>query len=194
MTILKIYFDFKSPESYLAFHQTQKMRLPNTTQIEWKPFLTKSKKIPLTKEIETKGETHIRIREEHKKFVNLKYSKILNVPMVYPEENIQTDLALAVTLLFKKEAEVYMRLAFDCYWKQNLNLNNQDVLENILAKTSLDINLLDNPNSLIDTLKDDTTIAKDQGVISTPTYQIGEELFLGREHLPWIKKILEDQS
>ena len=194
MTILKIYFDFKSPESYLAFHQTQKISLPDSTQIEWKPFLTKNKKIPLTKEFETKGETHIRIREEHKKFVNLKYSKILNLPMVYPEENIQTDLALAVTSLFKKETEEYMTLAFDCYWRENLNLNNQEVLENILAKTSLDINLLDNPNSLIDTLKDDTAIAKDQGVISTPTYQIGEELFLGREHLPWIKKILEDQS
>ena len=87
-----------------------------------------------------------------------------------------------------------MTLAFDCYWRENLNLNNQEVLENILAKTSLDINLLDNLNSLIDTLKDDTAIAKDQGVISTPTYQIGEELFLGREHLPWIQRILEDQS
>ena len=194
MTILKIYFDFKSPESYLAFHQTQKISLPDSTQIEWKPFLTKNKKIPLTKEFETKGETHIRIREEHKKFVNLKYSKILNLPMVYPEENIQTDLALAVTSLFKKETEAYMKLAFDCYWRENLNLNDQEVLENILAKTSLDINLLDNPNSLIDTLKDDSAIAKDQGVISTPTYQIGEELFLGREHLPWIQKILEDQS
>ena len=194
MTILKIYFDFKSPESYLAFHQTQKISLPDSTQIEWKPFLTKNKKIPLTKEFETKGETHIRIREEHKKFVNLKYSKILNLPMVYPEENIQTDLALAVTSLFKKETETYMTLAFDCYWRENLNLNNQEVLENILAKTSLDINLLDNPNSLIDMLKGDTAIAKDQGVISTPTYQIGEELFLGREHLPWIQKILEDQS
>ena len=194
MTILKIYFDFKSPESYLAFHQTQKISLPSSTQIEWKPFLTKNKKIPLTKEIETKGETHIRIREEHKKFVNLKYSKILNIPMIYPKKNIQTDLALAVTSLFKKETEVYMTLAFDCYWKENMNLNNQNMLDNILAKTSLDINLLDNPNSLIDTLKDDTAIAKDQGVISTPTYQIGEELFLGREHLPWIQKILEDQS
>ena len=106
MTILQIYFDFKSPESYLAFHQTQKIALPDSVQIEWKPFLTKSKKIPLTMEFETKGETHIRIREEHKKFVNLKYSKILNIPMVYPEENIQTDLALAVTSLFKKEAEI----------------------------------------------------------------------------------------
>ena len=194
MTILQVYFDFKSPESYLAFHQTQKIALPDSVQIEWKPFLTKYKKIPIAKNKETKSETHIRIREEHKKFVNLKYSKILNIPMVYPEENIQTDLALAVTSLFKNEAEVYMTLAFDCYWKENLNLNSQDVLEHILAKTSLDINLLDNPDSLINTLKDDTAIAKDQGVISTPTYQIGEELFLGREHLPWIQKILEDQT
>ena len=87
-----------------------------------------------------------------------------------------------------------MTQAFDCYWKENLNLNDRYVLEHMLAETSLDINLLDNPNSLIDTLKDDTAIAKDQGVISAPTYQIGEELFLGRQHLPWIQKILEDQS
>ena len=194
MTILKIYFDFKSPESYLAFHQTQKTCLPDSTQIEWKPFLTKNKKTPLKKEIETKGETHIRIREEHKKFVNLKYSKILNIPMVYPEEDIQTDLALAITSHFKKGADSYLALAFDCYWKDNQNLNTPEVLESLLTKTSLSINILENSNSLIDALKDDTAIAKEQGVISTPTYQIGEELFLGREHLPWIQKTLEDQS
>ena len=45
--------------------------------------------------------------------------------MVYPKENIQTDLALAVASLFKKEAEAYMTLAFDCYWKENLNLKDK---------------------------------------------------------------------
>ena len=194
MTTLKIYFDFKSPESYLAFHQTQKISLPDSIQIEWKPFLMKNKTTPLPKDEETKGETHIRIREEHKKFINLKYSKILNIPMRYPEEDFQTDLALAITSQLKKEAEKYIALAFDYYWKKNRNLNTPEVLENLLAETSLDINIMENSNSLIDTLKSDTAIAKEQGVISTPTYQIGEELFLGREHLPWIKKILKDRS
>ena len=194
MTILKIYFDFKSPESYLAFHQTQKLSLPDDIQIEWKPFLTKNKTIPLPKDNETKGETHIRIREEHKKFINLKYSKILNIPMRYPEEDIQTDLALAITSHLKQEAEKYIALAFAYYWKKNRNLNTPEVLENLLAETSLDINIMENSNSLIDTLKNDTAIAKEQGVISTPTYQIGEELFLGREHLPWIQQMLKGRS
>ena len=194
MTILKIYFDFKSPESYLAFHQTQKMSLPDSARIEWKPFLTKNKKIPLEKDIETKGETHIRIREEYKKFINLKYSKIVNVPMRYPDEDSQTDLALAITLHFKKGAEAYMALAFDYYWNENKNLNTLEVLENLLAKTSLDINILENSDSLIDALKNDTSVARDAGIISTPTYQIGDELFLGREHLPWIQQMLKDQS
>ena len=194
MTILKIYFDFKSPESYLAFHQTQKISLPDSTRIDWKPFLTKNKKIPLEKNIETKGETHIRIREEHKKFINLKYSKMLNVPMRYPDEDIQTDLALAITSHFTKGAEAYMALAFEYYWKENQNLNTPEVLDNLLAKTSLDINILENSNSLIDALKNDTEVARDEGVISTPTYQIGKELFLGRGHLPWIQQMLKDQS
>ena len=194
MTILKIYFDFKSPESYLAFHQTQKISIPDSIQIQWKPFLMKNKTTPLPKDKETKGETHIRIREEHRKFINLKYSKILNIPMRYPKEDIQTDLALAITSQFKKETRKYIALAFDYYWKKNRNLNTPEVLENLLAETSLDTNIMENSNSLIDTLKSDTAIAKEQGVISTPTYQIGEELFLGREHLPWIKKTLEDRS
>jgi len=194
MTILKIYFDFKSPESYLAFHQSQKISFPDNIQIEWKPFLTKNKTTPLQKDNETKGETHIRIREEHKKFINLKYSKILNIPMRYPKEDIQTDLALAITSHLKKEPEKYIALAFDYYWQNNQDLNSPEVLENLLGKTSLDINISENSNSLIDTLRDDTAIAKEQGVISTPTYQIGEELFLGREHLPWIQQMLKDQS
>ena len=194
MTTLKIYIDFKSPESYLAFHQSQKISFPDNIQIEWKPFLTKNKTTPLQKDNETKGETHLRIREEHKKFINLKYSKILNIPMRYPKESIQTDLALAITSHFKKETGKYIALAFDYYWQKNQDLNSLEVLENLLAKTSLDINISENSNSLIDALREDTAIAKEQGVISTPTYQIGEELFLGREHLPWIQQMLKDQS
>ena len=194
MTILKIYFDFKSPESYLAFHQTRKISFRDSIQIEWKPFLTKNKTTSLPKDNETKGETHIRIREEHKKFINLKYSKILNIPMRYPEEDFQTDLALAITSQLKKEAEKYIALAFDYYWQKNQDLNSLEVLENLLTKISSDINISENSNSLIDALRDDTAIAKEHGVISTPTYQIGEELFLGREHLPWIQQILKDQS
>ena len=194
MTILKIYFDFKSPESYLAFHQTQKISLPDSIQIDWKPFLMKNKTTPLRKDDETKGETHIRIREEHKKFINLKYSKILNIPMRYPKEDIQTDLALAITSHLKKETEKYIALAFAYYWQKNKDLNSSEVLENLLAKTSSDIKISENSNSLIDALRDDTAIAKEQGIISTPTYQIGEELFLGREHLPWIQQMLKDQS
>ena len=114
--------------------------------------------------------------------------------MRYPEQDIQTELALAITSQLKKEAEKYIALAFDYYWKKNRNLNTPEVLENLLAETSLDINIMENSNSLIDTLKNDTAIAKEQGVISTPTYQIGEELFLGREHLPWIQQMLKGRS
>ena len=132
MTILKIYFDFKSPESYLAFHQTQKISFPDSIQIEWKPFLTKNKTRPLPKDDETKGETHIRIREEHKKFINLKYSEILNIPMRYPEEDIQTDLALAITSHLKKESEKLHNKAFYCSQK-HLSF---DVLNNFFSTSA----------------------------------------------------------
>ena len=194
MTILQIYFDFKSPESYLAFHQTQKIALPDSIQIEWKPFLTKYKKLPIAKNNETKGETHARIREEHKKFINLKYSKLLNIPMKYPDNDIQTDLALSITSSCGIAAEQYISLAFSYYWQKNQNLNSFEVLESLLAKTSLPITILENSDSLIDALKKETAVAKEQGIIATPTYQIEGEIFLGREHLPWIQKTVEGHS
>ena len=194
MTILKIYIDFKSPESYLAFHQTRKISFGDNIRIEWRPFLTNSRNIPIAKEIETKGETHARIREEHRKFINLKYSKNLSIPMRYPDEDIQTNLALALTPHLQDKTVQYISLAFDYYWRKNWNLNDPAIVEMLLAKTQSDKNLLRNSSALIDTLRENTALSKEQGVLSTPTYQINEELFLGREHLPWIEKILNDQS
>lgn len=190
MTVLKIYIDFKSPESYLAFNQTATFAKENSLDISWKPFLTKSRNPPLPKKNETKGETHLRIREEHKKSLNLKYAKILNLPMKYPRDENQSDLALSLLPKLSGETKDYIALAFHYFWQQNFDLNNKDTVIELLKASKKETTVLDVEEDLIQTLIHDTELAKQSGVIATPTYELEGDLFLGREHLPWIKKHL----
>ena len=192
MTVLTIYIDFKSPESYLAFHQTVIFAKENNLNISWKPFLTKRRTTPLLKKNETKGETHLRIREEHKKSVNLKYAKILNLAMKYPQNENQSDLALSLLPKLNGDTKDYIALAFRYFWQHNFDLNDRDTVIELLKASKTDTEVLDDEENLIQTLTHDTELAKQSGVMATPTYELEGDLFLGREHLPWIKKHLNN--
>lgn len=190
MRKLTAYIDFKSPESYLAFHQTVALTEKNNIQVDWKPFLTKYRAIPATGANETKGETHLRIRAEHKKYLNLKYAEILNLPMKYPPIESKTDLALAMLSQLNIVNQEYLQLAFTYFWRDGLNLNETKTVNEMLTASGIDYILPQNTEHLLSALNQLTTQAKESGVIATPTYQIENQLFLGREHLPWIKEEL----
>ena len=190
MRKLTAYIDFKSPESYLASHQTVALTEKNNIQVEWKPFLTKYRAIPVTGANETKGETHLRIREEHKKYLNLKYAEILNLPMKYPLTESKTDLALAILSQLNIVNQEYLQLAFSYFWRDGLNLNETKTVNELLTASGIDYIVPQDTENLLNALNQLTTQAKESGVLATPTYQIENQLFLGREHLPWIKEEL----
>ena len=188
MTVLTIYIDFKSPESYLAFHRTMTYLEVKDLEIIWNPFLTSNRTSTPAKHNETKGETHRRIREEHKKSLNLKYAKILNLPMKYPPSENASDLALSVLPKLVEEKNNFIALAFKYFWKENLDLNDKNNVTKLLKASKIDERILKEEKKLLDKLNHQTELARELGVIATPTYELEGELFLGREHLPWIKE------
>ena len=189
MTVLTVYIDFKSPESYLAFHQTMTYLEEKDLEIIWNPFLVNNRISPPTlKNNETKGETHRRIREEHKKWLNLKYAKILNLPMKYPPSDNKSDLALSILPRLVEGKNNYINLAFQYFWKENLDLNDKHNVTILLKALKIDTWFLEDEKKLLDKLSHQTELAKELGVIATPTYELEGELFSGREHLPWIKQ------
>ena len=188
MTVLTIYIDFKSPESYLAFHRTMTYLEVKDLEIIWNPFLTSNRTSTPAKHNETKGETHRRIREEHKKSLNLKYAKILNLPMKYPPSDNESDLALSVLPKLDEEKNNFIALAFKYFWTENLDLNDKHTVTKLLKTLKIDTRILEEEKKLLDKLSHQTELARELGVIATPTYELEGELFLGREHLPWIKE------
>ncbi len=192
MTALTAYIDFKSAESYLAFHRTITIAKENNLEIIWSPFLTNNRIQPSFKNNETKGETHLRIREEHKRLLNLKYAKILGLPMRYPTNGNESDLALSILPKIIEDKEDYIALAFQYFWVENRNLNDKSNVIELLEESKKDTKFLDDIKGLIHALIITTDQAKESGIIATPTYELQGELFLGREHLPWIKEQLSN--
>ena len=190
MKKLRIYIDFKSVDSYFAFHQTEKITAKYSVDIEWWPFLIKTRQPLIKKNSETRGETHHRIRENHKRQMQVKYAHILGLPLYFRSEEHSTDLALSMLLGPRNNVNEYIKLSYDYFWRQKKDLNNPVVVENLLTVSNSPAQLLINKKNLTNSLLEATDEAKNRGIIGVPAYEIEDAIFIGREHLPWIRGML----
>ena len=110
--------------------------------------------------------------------------------MKYPLTESKTDLALAILSQLNIVNQEYLQLAFSYFWRDGLNLNETKTVNELLTSSGIDYIVPQDTEHLLNALNQLTTQAKESGVIATPTYQIENQLFLGREHLPWIKEEL----
>ena len=83
---------------------------------------------------------------------------------------------------------LYMDIMFDAYWKDNLDISNEQVLIGLLKKCKI------NKNSFFqgiknqkvkDELKSKTKEARNKGVFGAPTFTINEKLFWGQDRLKY---------
>lgn len=148
------------------------------------------KPTPTKQEDETKGQTHRRIRAEYRDRSHSFYAGIqdLQWPRSYGQgPHCGTTLALVGLIL--NPVAAYMDAAFNAYWVNQLDLDDRDVVNALLDQSGSAQFLPDAQRctQLFDTAMEH---ARAHGVIDAPTYLIDEELFVGREHLPWIRELL----
>ena len=185
--MLKIYIDFKCPGSYLAMKPTIELIQKHKLQATWLPFKSSQQRIPEEKENEEKGELHRRVRAIERRNVHLMYAEALDTPMSFPEEIGITDLALSVlhTLTLPMN---FIHAAFNAYWVDHRDLNDPDVVAALLKQAGYEAALPDIA-SIEKTIELVQQQALDENVVATPCYVIKEQVFLGREHLPWIEEL-----
>lgn len=87
----------------------------------------------------------------------------------------------------------FVQSAFKAYWTANADLSDQiTVLK--LARDSGLILTEEALSSVTKALPDHQFQAEESGVFTTPTYRINDQLFVGREHLPWISSLIDDND
>lgn len=183
-----IYIDFKNPASYLALTPTCALLERLGIQARWLPFATNEETIPEQKAEETRGEQHRRVRALARRQTHLLYADIQGVEMKFRETPGATDTCLAALALLEQDQLPFLRAAFEAYWIDGADLDDETVVQSLWAQTVSDRELdLASGREALARIREEAIESK---VFHAPTYRLGEQLFVGREHLPWIESLL----
>ena len=110
--------------------------------------------------------------------------------MRFPTQPGSTDMALAGLLSAQTEPAAYAQRAFAAYWEDNRDLNDEALIRDLLAASGHDPESFDAAARLTE-LEAMQLASEELGVVDTPAYVIDGQVFIGREHLPWVRELLQ---
>lgn len=190
--MLKVYLDFKSPASYLALAPTRALVAQTGIAVSWHPFSTLEGDLPKAKSRETVGESHRRVRAEARRATHVKYAAHQGIDLRFPVPRGETSLALGALAMLEGDRMPFIKAAFDAYWTNHADLDDLAVVNDLL-RASGNARTITDPDATRAAMQAAQTTAEDNGIVDAPAYLIDAQLFIGREHLPWIREIIDSK-
>lgn len=186
--MLTLYIDFKSADAYLAMKPTLALAERHGLAIDWRPFKTLQREVPRPGENESVGARHRRVRAAAERAVATKYAAHQGIELRYPVPHGVTDLALGVLACLEGDKRPFIAAAFDAYWSDHADLNAAATVSQLIAKTGASFSGdLDAARAALTAAQ---AAAEAAGIIATPAYVFADQIFVGREHLPWIEELV----
>ena len=185
--MLTVYVDFKSPGAYLAIAPTLDLADRLSLDIAWRPFRTVERDMPKLGKEETVGESHRRVRAASQRALSVKYAAHQGIDLKFPPQLGSTDLALGVLAEIDGDPLPFIRGAFNAYWEAHVSLDDMAIVHALLMESGVNYKgRLSDARATLDVAQDQ---AEEAGIVGAPAYVIAEQIFVGREHLPWIEEI-----
>ena len=185
--MLTVFIDFKSPASYLALGPTLDLARESGATIVWLPFSTRPFSVPEEQADETVGERHRRVRAIAQRETFLRYAAVQGRAMKFARTPAGCDFALAAMAAMDGDPVPFIESAFAAYWTEQADLDDEAVVGALLSSLQIDI---PDPQTCHQKLQSIEETAQEFGVFETPSYCIADQLFVGREHLPWVKTLI----
>ena len=90
--------------------------------------------------------------------------------------------------LFVKDEikDLYLNVMFDAYWKNNLDISNEEILKTLLENCKINLNDFFNgikDPKIKDELKTITQEAHDKEIFGAPTFVVNNKIFWGQDRL-----------
>ena len=197
--VLVVAIDFKQPQSYLALGPTRDLARSCGVELDWRPFAVPALTAPRP---ESPGDDrtarHLRFRARYLERDLERYAAAQGLVLRDLYRAPDTSLA-GMGLLFAQRsagpaaADAYLDRVFTRYWSEHLDLEDERAIRGVLAEAGADAAAFD-----VDAARPqyDQCLAElsAAGVILTPAYLLGDELFIGRAHLPMIRWLLEGKA
>jgi 2-hydroxychromene-2-carboxylate isomerase len=195
-TMLTLAIDFASPRSYLALGPTCALSEQLGIEIDWTPFLVESRPAPLAdSRAEDRGARHRAIRAAYVQRDLARY--LADRGIVRDLGKLANSRLAAITLLWlKRESKQlvcnYVQKVFEGHWRGELDIEDESALRGLLQKIGAPLPgyetfVRGEGLAALDRVRSELLNA---GVFDVPAYVIAGDVFVGREHLPLIRKRL----
>ena len=183
---LDFYFDFISPYSYLAYNKLKKLNKNNKFNISYKPIL-------LGGLHKLGGITAPAFNE--RKMKNMKNDCLLianknNIEFQWNSKFPINTLTLmrGYLVIDQKSKKKFFDICFDCYWRDNADISDLNILGKILKHTGLDekkffdkVQSTEIKNKLIEITND----AFQKDIFGAPTFVVNNKIFWGQDRLEY---------
>ena len=190
--MLTVYIDFKSPASYLALKPTRALAERYGIDLVWRPFRSVERDVPQLGKQETVGESHRRVRAAALRQQAVKYASHQGIDLQFPKDPGSTDLALGILAEWGSDPNPFIDAAFKAYWQAHADLNDPVILAQILQDLGRSSAI--DPNAVAASLAHAQAEADEIGIVGAPGYVIQDQIFIGREHLPWIEELISKSA
>ena len=183
---IDIYFDFISPYSYLAYKKINNLNLINKIDINYKPvFLGGLHKLggitaPAFNERKMKNMKNDCELVASKNNIEFKWNKKFPINSL----NLMRGY-LSINDQIKKK---YFEVCFDSYWKDNLDISENENMIKILEICKIDQKkFLDDikDQKIKDELKYLTDLAFKNDIFGAPTFVVNKKIFWGQDRLEY---------
>ncbi|MFT4769305.1 MAG: 2-hydroxychromene-2-carboxylate isomerase [Glaciecola sp.] len=186
--MLTVYIDFKSLPSCLALKPALEMASRYSVSIDWCPFLTWERDIPLETHDVALTKRHHEVRLASQRATDKMYAALQGLDLNYPPVAVEADLALGALALLGGDKTVFVQAAFNAYWRLHADLDDEKVVADLLSESGFDHEF--SAPSARAALAIAQNSAQERAVVDAPCFVIASQVFVGRQHLPWIEECL----
>ena len=193
---LVVYIDFKSPVARLAIGPTRELADACGVEVDWRPYnLTQRRR---STEGSAKGTVHARVRAEYRLREQAFYARQQNIRFTQPLDLPDSSVANAGLLWANRAGcgDRFVEDVFDRVWAGELDPSSEtDVVEALGRAGCAGDGFAEFLTSEADdALARHANEALEIGAVDVPAFVVDDDLFIGREHLPMIRWLLEGQS
>ena len=181
---IDFYFDFISPYSYLAHKKIQIIKKEKNIIFNYRPILV--------------GGLHNLQGITAPAFIKPKLKHMISDCNLIAKKNnfafmwnskfpLNTINLMRGYLYINSDIrDIYINIMFDAYWKNNLDISNEEIIVSLLERCNIEKNRFFEgikDQKIKDELKNETKEAHDKEIFGAPTFIVNEKIFWGQDRL-----------
>jgi len=187
------YFDIISPYSYIAHKKIQKIKKKHIITFNYKPVLLGGLHNLAGISAPAFNKYKMKNMQSDCQLVAKKNNIFFKWNLKFPINSL--TIMRGYLTINENQKEEYLKIFFDAYWKDNLDLSSESELSKLLKILNIDSEIFFEKikyQSIKDNLKELTSDAFKKEVFGAPTFIVNKKIFWGQDRLEYALEELSE--